>query len=74
MTALLIRMTVMFVCMMYCYRFYSLLVETVYMLNTFTNHHDSFIDKNDCYVCMYDVLLQVLQFVSSDCVHVKYLY
>jgi hypothetical protein len=37
---------------MYCYRFYSLLVETVYMLNTFT-HHDSLIDRNDCYVCMY---------------------
>ena len=72
MTALLIRMTVMFVCMMYCYRFYSLLVGTVYMLNTFTNC-DSLIDKND-YVCMYDVLLQVLQFVSRDCVHVKYLY
>ena len=63
MTALLIRMTVMFVCMMYCYRFYSLLVGTVYMLNTFVNC-DSLIDKNDCYVCMYDVLLQVLQFVS----------
>ena len=43
------------------------------MLNTFTNC-DSLIDKNDCYVCMYDVLLQVLQFVSRDCVHVKYLY
>ena len=50
-----------------------MLVGTVYMLNTFTNC-DSLIDKNDCYVCMYDVLLQVLQFVSSDCVHVKYLY
>ena len=73
MTALLIRMTVMFVRMMYCYRFYSLLVVTVYMLNTFTNR-DSLIDKNNCYVCMYDVLLQVLQFVSRDCVHVKYLY
>jgi hypothetical protein len=36
----------MFVSMMYCYRFYSLLVETVYMLNTFTNH-DSLIDKNE---------------------------
>jgi hypothetical protein len=49
------------------------LVLTVYTIDTFTNR-DSLIDKNDCYVCMYNVLLQVLQFVSRDCVHVKYLY